>query len=261
MPPIARDQSTLLCLLLELAGQDRGITAATAGKFQRDGVVYEVPRFTFIGPPAEHEPIRLGLFAGVHGDEPAGCSALVQFLAALAAEPERAKGYELFVYPVCNPTGYEDGTRFNRAGKDLNREFWRNSALPEVRILEAELRTRRFTGLITLHEDDTCEGIYGYAHGQVLNEALLEPALRAAERMLPRDARGTIDGFAATAGILRQCFQGVLSAPPEQRPQPFDLIFETPSSAPLAAQVNAGVAALESVLAEYRRFIAYGQDL
>ena len=197
----------------------------------------------------------------MHGDEPAGGEALVRFLTALARNPVLARGYELTVYPVCNPTGYEDNTRYNRAGKDLNREFWRNSAEPEVQILEAELRANRFFGIIALHADDTCTGLYGYAHDHLLNEALLRPALAASERILPRDRRPLIDGFSATDGIIHECFQGVLSAPPEQRPQPFDIIFETPALEPIATQADAVAIALQTILDEYRGFIAQAQYL
>jgi hypothetical protein len=185
----------------------------------------------------------------------------VEFLRELVAAPERARGYDLVVYPICNPTGCADGTRANRAGRDLNREFWRGSAEPEVVLLERELRTQRFAGVIALHADDTCDGVYGYAHGRVFNEALLGPALRAAERVLPRDSRAVIDGFAARAGLICDCFQGVLAAPPDQRPQPFDLIFETPGRAGFGLQVAAGALALGAMLDAHRAFAAYGQDL
>jgi hypothetical protein len=261
MSPITRDLRTLLGPLLELAGECVDVIGSMAGTFSVSGRRYGIPRFLFVGPKAAHDPIRLGLFAGVHGDEPAGCQALARFIADLAESPEIATGYDLVIYPVCNPTGYEDNTRANRAGADLNREFWRSSAQPEVRILERELRTHRFQGIVTLHADDTCNGLYGYAHGRVLNEALLRPALDAAACILPRDTRASIDGFAATGSILCDCFGGVLAAPPDQSPQPFDLIFETPALAPLDRQADAGVAALHSILGEYRKFIAYAQDI
>jgi hypothetical protein len=259
--PVSRDTRALLGPLFELAEQCPELIGSMAGTFIEDGRRYGVPRFVLVGPATEHPPIRIGLFAGVHGDEPAGCEALVRFLEDLVHNPERAIGYDLAVYPVCNPTGYEDATRCNRAGFDLNREFWKSSLQPEVRILEAELRAGKFEGIITLHSDDTSEGIYGYAHGRLLNEELLRPALRACENVLCRDGRAKIDGFAATESILRDCFPGVLSAPEEQTPEPFDIIFETPGSAPHDAQVNATVIALESVLREYRRFIAWGQGI
>jgi murein peptide amidase A len=233
----------------------------TVVRFASNGREYDIPGFRFSGPKAAHDSIRLGLFAGVHGDEPAGTAALLQFLDALASEPERATGYDLWLYPCVNPTGAEDGTRENRSGKDLNREFWRGSHQPEVQAVEAELALRQFQGLITLHADDTCEGHYGYSHGEALDDALLRPALLAAERMFPRDRRDKIDGFTAREGVISDCFSGILSAPPEQRPRPFNLIFETPAHAPLATQVAANVAALDAILATYRGFIAYGQDL
>ena len=259
--PESRDPRALFGSLFELTEQCRELEGAVAGKFSSGGLGYEIPRFHFTGPYAGHDPIQLGLFAGVHGDEPAGCAALAQFLAALAAEPARGAGYELWVYPLVNPTGYEAGTRENRTGRDLNREFWRGSTQPEVRLIEAALRDRRFDGLITLHADDTCEGLYGYSHGRSLDENLLKPALAAAERVLPRDPRSVIDGFAAKDGVICDCFQGVLSAPPEQKPRPFDLIFETPARSPVKDQVFAAVAALDEILARYRGFIAHAQYL
>lgn len=231
------------------------------GEFTADGRQYSIPRYRIAGPTLGQESIRLGLFAGLHGDEPAGCAALVELLRDVVAAPERATSYELFVYPVVNPTGYEDGTRLSRSGKDLNREFWRSSPEPEVALIEHELRTHAFAGVITLHADDTCEGHYGYSHGQALDDALLRPALLAAERILPRDRRAVIDGFTAREGVIADCFRGILSPPPEQSPRPFNLIFETPATASFALQVAAHVAALEAILATYREVIAYAQDI
>ena len=259
--PVSRDLRALFGPLFELAEHSQELTGTMAGIFSAQERRYGIPRFVFEGPKAEHDPIRLGLFSGVHGDEPAGCAALVRLLCDLVNDPSRAAGYDLVVYPVCNPTGFEDGTRANRGGLDLNREFWRGSTQPEVVILENELRAHRFGGIITLHADDTSEGLYGYAHGRVLNEALLKPALRASERVLPRNRSRVIDGFEAEEGVIHRCFEGVLAAPAEQRPRPFDLIFETPALAPHEMQVLACVAALETIFGEYRGFIAHAQYL
>jgi murein peptide amidase A len=259
--PSGGERLRLLDPLHALAARNGFMAVSIAGIFTCDGEQHAIHRFRFTGPDAGSEPIRLGLFAGVHGDEPAGCTALVNFLISLAAEPERATGYDLFVYPVANPTGYLAGTRTNGAGKDLNREFWHNSSQAEVQIIERELRAHRFAGLITLHADDTCEGHYGYSHGRTLDDALLQPALLAAERVLPRDRRNVIDGFTAREGVISDCFHGVLSAPPEQEPRPFNVIFETPAQAPADLQVAANVAALDAILSAYRGLIAYAQDI
>lgn len=250
----------LLAPLHEAAARG-GVEKGVAGEFLAEGEHQVIWRFRLVGATLGQQPIRLGLFAGVHGDEPAGCGALVRFVQGLLAEPARATGYELMVYPVVNPVGYAAGTRANGSGKDLNREFWRSSLEPEVQIIEHELRTHAFAGVITLHADDTCEGHYGYSHGHELDDSLLRPALLAAENVFPRDRRSTIDGFTAREGVITDCFQGILSAPPEQAPRPFNLIFETPAHLPLERQVAANVAALDAILATYRGMIAYAQGI
>lgn len=218
-------------------------------------------RFDFIGPTAAHDTIRLGLFTGIHGDEPAGPLAAAHLLKHLLDHPQLASGYHLSVYPTINPAGLAAGTRGDRDGADLNREFWKGSTKPEVILLEHELRRERFQGIIALHADDTCEGLYGYAHGRLLNEELLRPALRASGQHLPMDRRPLIDGFAADAGVIHFCFPGVLAAPPDQHPAPFDIILETPAHAPEALQAAAMVDGVLAILSEYRRFIAFGADL
>jgi protein MpaA len=240
---------------------DRRVQLTTVAQWEIEGCRYEIPRIRIVGPEAGHDRIRLGVFAGIHGDEPAGCAAVVELCEQLVANAAVAAGYDLYLYPVINPVGCERGTRANSSGKDLNREFWRNSAELEVQAIESELSTLQFHGIITLHTDDTSEGIYGYAHGRTLNEALLTPALEAARQFVPVDGRAVIDGFPARAGLICDCYTGVLAAPPEQRPQPFDLIFETPGSAPFDLQVSATVAALAAIIRTYPGFIAYAQDL
>lgn len=246
---------------LALAEVCREVVGTVAGSFEVDQKRYTIPRFVFHGPATNVPPIRLGLFALVHGDEPAGALGLQHFLNALVNDPAPATGYELTVYPLCNPTGYEDGTRCNRTGYDLNREFWRGSVQPEVKILEEELRHEHFDGIIALHADDTSEGLYGYTQGRVLNEYLLEPALRASAHVLPVNTGEMIDGFPAEEGLIEECYQGILAPPPDQRPRPFEVIFETPALAPMTQQIEAISCALRAVLKEYRSFIAQGANL
>jgi hypothetical protein len=261
-PPIFSDRRDFLAPLAALAEDCPRFTGAVAGSFHEGGRQYPLPRFCWSGEPrGGFPPIRLGLFALVHGDEPAGALALVRLLEFLAQDPAPAAGYELVIYPVCNPTGLEDGTRENRRGRDLNREFWRESTEPEVRILEAELRRQNFDGIIALHADDTSDGLYGYAHGRVINENLLVPALHASERVLPRNCGPVIDGFSARNGIIGDCFQGVLAPPPDQKPRPFEIIFETPARAALEQQAEAAQVALLTILGEYRGFIAHAANL
>ena len=186
---------------------------------------------------------------------------MVEFARKLVRNPGIAEGYQLYFYPICNPAGFDAGSRSSANGKDLNREFWKNSREPEVVLLENEIRELSFHGLVSLHADDTSEGMYGFVRGAVLARSLLEPALRAAETILPRNGASLIDGFAAENGIISQCYDGILTSPPKLENTPFEIILETPQHAPEAKQVEALVMASVAILAEYRKFISFAADL
>jgi hypothetical protein len=250
-----------LAPLESLAASSPNLIAGGWGRFEVDGQTYELPRYFFVGPRCGGDPIRIGLFAGIHGDEPEGVHGLVRFIRMLEEQPELTAGYCLFIYPICNPTGFEDATRHSRTGKDLNREFWRRSQEPEVRLLESELVAHALHGIVSLHTDDTSHGFYGFARGATLTTNLIEPALQAAAEFLPRNDAEVIDGFRARNGIIRNAYDGMLSAPPGIRPRPFEIVLETPAQAPTYLKEAAFVAALRSILVHYREFIAYAADL
>ena len=124
-----------------------------------------------------------------------------------------------------------------------------------------ELQSRSFQGIISLHTDDTSDGFYGFARGATLTKNLIEPALKAAEKFLPRDARPIIDGFPARNGVIYHAYDGILTAPPKVRPRPFEIILETPVAPPEYLKELAFVAALQTILLEYNKFIAYAPNL
>ncbi|MFZ1072241.1 MAG: succinylglutamate desuccinylase/aspartoacylase family protein [Verrucomicrobiia bacterium] len=256
-----RSPADLLASLEKIAAHSPNLVANHEARFEVDGETYELPRYLFVGPKGGDTPIRVGIFAAIHGNEPEGAHAIVQFIKLLEAKPELAAGYYLSFYPVCNPTGFEDDTRHSRSGKDLNREFWKNSNEPEVRLLQAELISHSFHGIISLHTDDTSTGFYGVVRGATLTKHLIEPALQAAEKLLARDERPVIDGFQARNGVIYDAYDGMLSAPLKVRPRPFEIILETPEAPPAYIKEYAFVAALQAVLAEYRKFIAYAPNL
>jgi hypothetical protein len=251
----------LVAPLDEIALNSPNLLVNRGESFEAEEQIWELPRYLFIGPRGGDAPLRLGIFAAIHGDESEGARALVHFIKVLEAKPELATGYCLSLYPVCNPTGFEEGTKHSHNGKDLNREFWKSSTEPEVRFLENELRWRAFDGIISLRTDQTSDGFYAIAGGATLTRHLIEPALRAAEEFLPRDSRSSIDGFEAHDGVVLAQNSGALSAPPKMRPRPFEIVLETPKWPPSLIKECAFVMALQTILTEYRKFIAYAANL
>ena len=194
----------LLAPLDQVAADSPNLVANHGAHFTSGDQTYELPRYLFVGPRGGDDVIRLGIFAGLHGDEPEGVHALIQFLSML----ERTPGTCCGVLPVHLPGLQSDGVQershpqcARREG--LNREFWNGSEEPEVKLLQSELVAHFFHGIISLHTDDSSHGFYGFARGAMLTKNLVEPALQAAEQFLPRNANETIDGFRARNGIIR----------------------------------------------------------
>jgi hypothetical protein len=259
--PERRAVDRLLAPLDQFAEQSPHFLSKSLGRIESAGQPYTVPRYVYLGPKGGGDTIRIGLFATIHGDEPEGALALTRFVGELEKNREIAKGFALFLYPVCNPTGFEDNTRHSRTGRDLNREFWQETTEPEIRHLESEICLHAFDGIITLHSDDTSDGLYGFVSGAVLSENLLEPALREAGQFLPRNRRRVIDGFRARRGIITDGYPGVLKSVPGLPRPPFEITLETPQKAPLHRQVEAVTAALRTILVEYRYLIAIAQNI
>jgi len=259
--PVTQSIKELLLPLFLQVGASDTLRADSLGFWRAGEERFWLPRFVFQRTQVVKSRIKVGIFAGIHGDEPAGIQGLIDFVRELDSDPQLGKEFLLYLYPLCNPSGYIDGTRHARCGLDLNRHFWSDCREPEIQLMEAELRRQCFDGIISLHSDDTSDGMYGFARGHTLTKQLLEPALAAAESALPRNKRDQIDGFHAVEGIIHSGYGGILAAPPGTSPEPFEMVIETPQHAPLDLQRQAFVLALRSILREYREFISYAADI
>lgn len=118
-------------------------------------------RAFLIGEPDAE--VRIVVLGQMHGDEPAG-RRVVSALRALNA-PE---GTAFWLIPTMNPDGQEQGTRTNRRGVDLNRNFptkWRAqdegtqewsgpraASEPETRAVMSFLRDVQPTALLSFHQ-------------------------------------------------------------------------------------------------------------
>jgi protein MpaA len=196
--------------------------------------------------------VPICLVAGVHGDEPDGILAALEFARRFARAPQLISNYALTIYPCVNPVGYERMARENGHGKDLNREFFRDSREGEVVLLEAELRAYEFTGFIGGHSDYESFGLYAYATGAVLSERLAKPALFQASGVIPINTDAVIDGHPAQLGIINQKFPGSLGPLTKGASEPFDITIETPNLFALSKRVEAQAIAFETILHEYR---------
>lgn len=99
------------------------------------------------------------LSAGIHGDEPCGPLALLEYLRSSPLSDE----FEWVVAPVLNPSGLRAGTRENADGIDLNRDFLRKRSEEVGAITEWWSRRQPRAMLhLSLHEDWEARGFYLY---------------------------------------------------------------------------------------------------
>lgn len=155
-----------------------------------------------IGNPGP-DRLRVTISAGIHGDEPAGSEAAIQFISESAVDTALLSRFHFTVFPCDNPTGWELGTRENAEGVDLNRQFNVAHPPPEVVIIENALKGRCFDLVFEMHEDIDSPGFYMY-------ELVEDPCDAVAPRIVaevsaagyPINTDRTIEGRRASGGVI-----------------------------------------------------------
>lgn len=225
--------------------------------------------------PRPRPRVHVFLSGGIHGDEPAGVEALLQFLGQRRYEAWPAIAFTII--PCLNPWGYVRDTREGPAGHDLNRAFRRaSSATPEVSAIKRVLSRRQFTCSMDCHEDCDAEGFYAYELPEVssLGRAVIE-AVGAVGPISPdclvEEIIPVRDGLARTDQLRPQPGDEMAATMPPEAwrdfrafveawptwPLPIYLwhrhgarafTFETPTALPLEKRVGMHLAAIEAVL-------------
>ncbi len=123
------------------------------GRVETDSGVH--PIYAVLSRNYRKDLPRVFLSAGIHGEEPAGVYALLEFMNQGMAN--YLNHFSFLILPCLNPYGFVRGVRFSREVSDLNRSFDDVPAPPEVASVTDLLQ--RFPGPYRLafdfHEADT----------------------------------------------------------------------------------------------------------
>ncbi len=123
------------------------------GRIRTDSGVH--PIFGVVTRNYREDLPRILLSAGIHGEEPAGVYALMEFISRGIAK--YLDHFSFLILPCLNPYGFTRGVRFSSDVGDLNRSFDDASGPPEAAAVMDLLR--RFPGpyrlAFDLHETDT----------------------------------------------------------------------------------------------------------
>lgn len=192
------------------------------------------------------------LSAGIHGDEPAGPLAALR----LMQDGFFRDGRRWMICPALNPGGLAMGTRENRAGMDLNRDY-QVMGSPEVAAHAAWLLRKGTPDVfVSLHEDWESEGFYFYEIN--LGEDNPDRAaslLSAVSGHFPAETGPEIDGHEVRSPgwIYHRAEADLPGSWPEaiflaKHGCPLSFTFETPSKQPLEDRVAAHMKALAALL-------------
>jgi predicted deacylase len=135
--------------------------------------------------PGGKPPLRVLVSAGVHGDEPSGVLAAVEWISAAMKDRGLRERFDIVVLPAVNPTGLVAQTRVTDGGQDVNRTFpaaGGQPSSPESQAVHAALGEQTFDLFVDLHGARS-QGFFlirgkddGPVSGKILS-AMASPAL------------------------------------------------------------------------------------
>lgn len=192
--------------------------------------------------PQPHAP-SIYISSGIHGDEPSGPFAISKLL----EEGFFDDSINWYLIPLLNPTGLEQGTRENKEGFDLNRDY----KSPKTKEVIAHLawfkkyQNINFDLSFCLHEDWESPGFYAYSILPSQSINMLKEIAQAVTKVSELNLATEIEGMPAKGGFIihgSQDLQNFINKRddwPEafflmkQQNIPFHFTFETPSSQPI----------------------------
>ena len=229
-------------VLAEQFGFSRQVLAEVDG--------HEIPAFVRQAEGAA----RVYVSSGMHGDEPAGPLALCELLKEGLFTVE----VEWMLCPLMNPTGVAMGSRENKQGVDLNRDYLRRSSAEvagHVRWLEKQPVPDVF---LSLHEDWESTGFYLYEIQKCEFSSVADAILKAAANEIGPEPSSLIDDHAVREpGWI---FHKPEADFPEDWPEAIYMAnmgtqvsytFETPSSLELNKRINCHKLALNKAVEEF----------
>ena len=219
------------------------------------GLVHGYPfHRLLLGTQSQTKPNIL-LSSGIHGDEPAGVEAILQFLTSDLTNI--LNHFHITILPCVNPSGYANDLRENINGDDINRGF-ETDELPEVDLIKKAISNQHFLFHHDLHEDYDATGSYFY-EGHKKEQWLTPTIAQLCNKIGPLDTPDEDDDnpdllIAPNTYKISPAWglQGFVSYTLHKNTDHV-LITETSSNWPMPMRVEVHLTALNQMLAHYMR--------
>jgi hypothetical protein len=175
----------------------------------------QICRYVFAGDQLR-APIRIGIFAGLRGDDTVGPAAVATFLEDLVAIPQLGEGLRVYAYPVVHPGSFEPATASVRRSAYIIDQIGCRIFSSESYQIEREIFAIAFDGIITIRLEDEMKNLKVGISDARWHDVLVRPILSSLKPFLP-NIEGCVGDFRRSLmvdnGLKRKPFELTLHVP------------------------------------------------
>lgn len=190
------------------------------------------------------------LTGGHHGEEYYAINILLHWL----KQPIMFPDFNYYVFPVCNPYGYEKNYRNNGNRQETNNDthFMKNSKVPELAILFEEF-PRTADLILDIHGDTDKSEVYCYEHKSENLPSIAEKALLENDNIIPYLKAKTIYKTPLKNGIIVPPKYDIgLEGFLEKLGVKYSLTLEMPKKMEGQKMVQGGIVIINSLLKNFK---------
>jgi predicted deacylase len=192
------------------------------------------------------------ILSGHHGDEPFAVHTLIKWIKQF--KQEEFENLNIFVYPVCNPSGYATGLRDNAVRQDTNNDanFVKDSKVQELAVLYDNFPIN-VDLLLDIHGDTGKSEVYMYEHKPDNLKTIAEEVLKENDNLIPYLKAKTIYKIKVSNGVIipPKCDVG-LEGVIEKLGIDYTMTLELPGKYDGQKRMVGGIAIINSILTKFK---------
>lgn len=211
--------------------------------------IYPIFEFSAISKTAKKIIV---ITSGHHGDEQFAVYTLMKWIQKF--NPIEYPDFNIYVYPVCNPYGYETNSRDNGARQDTNndKKFFKNSNVQELAILFDAFPVN-VDLILDVHGDTGKTQVYMYEHKAENLPTIAEKALLENKELISYITAKTIYKCPVTNGVIvPPPFDIGVEGAMEKLGIEYTMTLELPGKLDGQKRMIGGIAIINSILRHFK---------
>ncbi|HRY62808.1 MAG TPA: DUF2817 domain-containing protein [Candidatus Paceibacterota bacterium] len=205
----------------------------------------DFPIYKIVVPGTAKNKKTIFFSAGIHGNEPAGPWAVIEFLKKFS--PKKYRGPRMVIVPVMNPFGFENNKRRNAVGIDINRHFRDSRLRGDNKLIYDNIKDENVFFFHSMHEDPDVKKFYAYGYEEK-PEKIYRDVVKVGGGFFKINKSKKIYGDVSENGLVLNDKGGSLENRLVHDRIPFILCTETPGKEPFEKRTRANAKIMKKVL-------------